>query len=298
MIVDFERERRWWDAKAPGEEREVADEFFNRALRWRELERRLAGVTTILEIGGATGAFSIPLAERGFAVTHLDFSPAMLARARAQGGHLPSLRFVEANAVALPFADRSFDLVLNMDGAVSFCGSAAVSAIHEACRVTRRTLVLTVSNRANLSALMVSGSLRLSGGLLPAVQAMLERGEWHQEEFADNALFAAGCTQDYVGALKAFLPGELEAILAEAGMTPLRVGGLGSLTQACKREDLERLREDAEALSGFLDVCERFDAEIAPGGPGTWQRAGLIAVAERPGQSPAPEGHRCSTTRG
>ena len=82
MRVDFERERRWWDAKAPKEERDRADEAINRALRWRELERQLDGVRTILDVGGGTGAFSIPLARRGFEVTHLDLSPAMLALAQ------------------------------------------------------------------------------------------------------------------------------------------------------------------------------------------------------------------------
>jgi len=82
MRVDFGREREWWDAKAPKEEQDHLDEAINRALRWREIERHLEGVRTILEIGAATGAFSIPLARRGFSVTHLDFSPAMLGVAR------------------------------------------------------------------------------------------------------------------------------------------------------------------------------------------------------------------------
>ncbi len=38
MEVDFEREKAWWDAKAPAEE-DRFDEAANRALRWREIER-------------------------------------------------------------------------------------------------------------------------------------------------------------------------------------------------------------------------------------------------------------------
>jgi hypothetical protein len=34
MQVDFQRERAWWDAKAPDEEQDLADESVNRALRW------------------------------------------------------------------------------------------------------------------------------------------------------------------------------------------------------------------------------------------------------------------------
>jgi len=85
--TDFSRERAWRDAKAAKEDHASADESVNRALCWREVERHLESVKTILDIGAATGAFSIPLAQRGFTVTHLDFSPAMLAiaRERAKG---------------------------------------------------------------------------------------------------------------------------------------------------------------------------------------------------------------------
>jgi 2-polyprenyl-3-methyl-5-hydroxy-6-metoxy-1,4-benzoquinol methylase len=83
--TDFERERQWRDAKALKEERDLADENINRALRWREIDRHLEGVRTILDIGAATGSFSIPLAKRGFHVTHLDFSPEMLAIVVASG---------------------------------------------------------------------------------------------------------------------------------------------------------------------------------------------------------------------
>src|SRR5512136_186295 len=116
--VDFERERQWWDAKAPAEERDSNDMVINRLLRWREIERNLKGVKTILDVGGGTGAFSIPLARRGYQVTHLDFSTTMLQIARQKAQELKGIDFVEGNAADLSrFADSSFDLVLNMDGA-------------------------------------------------------------------------------------------------------------------------------------------------------------------------------------
>lgn len=281
MQVNFERERKWWDAKAPAEELDLADEFVNRALRWREIDRHLEGVRTILDVGAGTGVFSIPLAQRGFSVTHLDFSMAMLDIARRKAAHVPTIRFVEANAVDLPFQDGSFDMVLNLDGAVSFCGAEAKRAIGESCRVTGDLLILTVSNRANLAGFVVCASLQVSGCLLPAAYAMIQRGEWHQEQYPDNPSLSKGCTQDYSGALKAFSPAELKVIIQEAGMRPLRVGGLGSLAQWCTREVIERVRNDESLLREFLDICEHFDAEVLPDGPGTRQRAGLIAVAKR-----------------
>ena len=37
MKVDFDREKQWWDAKAPKEEQDIADEAINRALRWHSI---------------------------------------------------------------------------------------------------------------------------------------------------------------------------------------------------------------------------------------------------------------------
>jgi ubiquinone/menaquinone biosynthesis C-methylase UbiE len=281
MRIDFDRERQWWNAKAPKEERDLADEDINRALRWREIERHLADIETVLCIGGGTGAFSIPLARRGFAVTHVDFSPRMLEIARDKAQDAEHIQFIEANAADLSrFADRSFDLVLNMDGAISFCGSEADKAILESCRVTGKMLIATVTNRALMITVLCSQGLQLKGRFLSALGAMWDDGEWHQDQFPDNPELAKGMTQDYCGAIKAFLPGELRTVLEGAGMRVLRCGGLGSLALLCGRETLERVRADGQLFEPFVELCERFDLEILPDGPGTRQRAGLIGVAQ------------------
>lgn len=280
MEVDFERERRWWDAKATREETDTADEAINKALRGREIERHLEGVHTILDVGGGTGAFSIPLAQRGFTVTHVDFSPAMLDIARRKAQGLTNIRFVEANATDLSqFPDRSFDLVLNMDGAISFCGQEAERSILESCRLTGKKLIITVFNRAWMAPVWTLSSIEGLGRLLPSVWSMLERGEWRQES-PEDALLAKGLTQDYLGVCKAFLPEELREVLERSGMRILRVGGLGSLAGLYGAPTIRRVCEDEGLLEEFLDLCERFDKEILPDGPGTRQRAGLIAGAE------------------
>jgi ubiquinone/menaquinone biosynthesis C-methylase UbiE len=284
LKVDSEREREWWDAKAPKEEKDLSDEAVNRALRWREIERHLEGVQTILSVGGGTGVFSIPLARRGFSVTHLDFAPGMLEIARRNAEGVDGIRFVEANAADLSqFADRSSDLVLNMDGAISFSGSEAEKAVLESCRATRKKLIVTVTNRALMIPIFCSVGLHLTGQFMDGLFAMWENGEWHQEQFPDNPVLSAGMTQDYCGALKAFLPAELRRILEGAGMRVLRCGGLGSLALLCGAETVEQVLKDDELFRRFVDLCDRFDREILPGGPGTRQRAGLIAVAE-PGE--------------
>ena len=99
--VDFQREVAWWDSKADSEETDLGDERINRLLRWRLLEGHLDGIRTILDIGAGTGSFSIPLAQRGFRVTHVDFSEKMIERAREKAGGSPNLEFVAANSADL-----------------------------------------------------------------------------------------------------------------------------------------------------------------------------------------------------
>jgi SAM-dependent methyltransferase len=253
--TDFNRERQWWDAKAPKEERDLADESINRALRWREIDRHLDGVRTILDIGGATGAFSIPLAKRGFHLTHLDLSPEMLAIAREKAQGVANIEFVEGNTSDLSrFSDRSFDLVLNQDGAISFSGSKALRAIQETCRVAKSKVILTVSHQAQMIAIWVGTSLSRTGQLGLAVDAMINCGEWHQQQFPGNEILAEGLTQNYLGPLKAFSPAELRRILESAGMRILRCGGIGSLAGLCDQAVLQRVTNDVVVSVSLREI--------------------------------------------
>ena len=62
----------------------------------------------ILDIAAGTGTSSAALAKSGADVTAADFSPGMIEVGRRRH---PNLTFVEADAMALPFDDNSFDAV-------------------------------------------------------------------------------------------------------------------------------------------------------------------------------------------
>jgi ubiquinone/menaquinone biosynthesis C-methylase UbiE len=282
LMIDFEQEKLWWEHKAHKEEQDRDDEVINRALRWNEIERRLEGISTILDIGGATGAFSIPLAQRGYQVTHFDISPAMLSIAREKAQGLINIEFVEGNAIDLTrYLDNSFDLVLNMDGAISFCGEAAERAIHEACRVAKRRIILAVTHRSRMIPVWIDTTIQKLDRFSRAVDEMVYSGRWHQAQYPENALLSKGATDDYLGTIKAFLPKEIKKILEQNGMRVLRCGGLGSLASQCHPETVRRIVERKELLEQFLEICEYYDQEVLEQGPGTRQRAGLIAVAEK-----------------
>lgn len=265
----------FWDAMAPFEEADLDDERMNRQLRWREIERHLAGAERILELGGGTGVFSVALAARGFRVTHVDLSAEMLARARAraEAAQVP-LELVHGNAADLSqFADAAFDLVLAMDGAISFSGARATQVIAEACRVTRGTLIATVSSKACMVPTWIKYSVRAAGRILPAAWEMLRTGLWDKDQFPDNALiYPSVCS---IETLKAFEPGELREALQASGMEVEDVRGLGSLTHLLLPHDSPRV-PDAE----LVELCDAYDRAM-PTGPGSFRRAGLLAVAHR-----------------
>jgi ubiquinone/menaquinone biosynthesis C-methylase UbiE len=87
----------------------------------------------ILDLGCGTGIIARLLRERlggGARITGLDVSPPMIAKARSLA---PELEWHEGNAMALPFADHAFDVVLCQQ-MLQFVPSPA-AALREAKRV-------------------------------------------------------------------------------------------------------------------------------------------------------------------
>lgn len=278
MKPDFKTEQTWWEKKAGGEEKDVADEEINRALRWRAIERNLKGIKTIAEVGAATGAFTIPLAKRGFKVTHIDFSAPAIALARAKATGLKNIEFVQANATDLHmFPGKAFDLVLNMDGAVSFCGKDADRSIKETCRICRKKLIITASNKAWMIPVWVAATFPKFKKVVPAVKSMIKDGFWHYDQHPHNKKIVPG----YFGTLKAFLPSELSALIKANGLNVKTCRAIGSLANLCGKDTVDFVKQNPGSMETFLDLCEDFDQNILPSGPGTKQRAGLIAIAAR-----------------
>lgn len=87
-------------------------------LTWRYLDRHLPPQGSILEIGAATGRYTLELARRGYALTAVDVSAVLLAecsRRVAADGLAAQVRFVVADARDLDrVPERGFDAVLVM----------------------------------------------------------------------------------------------------------------------------------------------------------------------------------------
>ncbi len=82
-----------------------------------ELDRRPAGELTVLDVGGGTGGFAVPLARAGHRVTVVDASPdalAALSRRAAEAGVAERVRAIQGDGDALAglVEPASVDLVL------------------------------------------------------------------------------------------------------------------------------------------------------------------------------------------
>jgi 2-polyprenyl-3-methyl-5-hydroxy-6-metoxy-1,4-benzoquinol methylase len=107
----------YWDAQAP-----TFDNHADHGLRdprVRDAWRRLLlthlppAPAAIADIGCGTGSLSVLLAAEGYAVTGLDFAPAMIRAARAKARTAGvSARFVLSDAAAPVLPPGSFDVVL------------------------------------------------------------------------------------------------------------------------------------------------------------------------------------------
>jgi SAM-dependent methyltransferase len=102
---------------------------------------------TLLEAGCGTGHFLRWFEDQGLRAVGADISATMLAEARRRG----SRACVMADAGALPFAARSFDLVV-LVATLEFLPEP-IRALEEAVRVARHGLVLGMLNRWSLYAL-------------------------------------------------------------------------------------------------------------------------------------------------
>lgn len=106
-----------------------------------QLLRDYPGTGSVLEVGSGTGHFARWFASTGLSVVGLDVSKSMLAVSRDL---CPQVDVVLGDALHLPFADSSFDLVA-MITSLEFVSQPGV-ALQEAARVARQGILLGVLN--------------------------------------------------------------------------------------------------------------------------------------------------------
>lgn len=273
----------FWDSIAQAEETDLDDEKINRLLRFKAVQQHLPGVRRILDVGAATGAYSIPLAKMGYEVVHLDISDEMIGHARKRAEGLDNICFVKQDAADLSmFPDDAFDLVFCFDGAISFSGRNANKVISEICRVGKKAM-LSVSNKSCMTATWLNYSLSKLNRIHPSVWRMMETGCFCKDDYED-----ADALTD-INEFKAYSVDELKSVLRENGMSVPECRSIGSLTHLYlmhlyRQYPAEIVHEKITAISDnaeFLEMCDYFDRNVMPDGMGSFRRAGIFAIAEK-----------------
>lgn len=105
---------------------------------YRRVLGELALDAALLEVGSGRGGGAFELFGRGYRhITGLDLSPRHVARCQARAASLDgdAPQFVVGNAQAMPFGDRTFDVVLNVES--SHCYADFDAFVAECHRVLR-----------------------------------------------------------------------------------------------------------------------------------------------------------------
>ena len=307
-------ERFWNLPSKPREEarreRLFLDDVIQKAHLEREIASRLGGVHTILDAGGGTGRFSIPLARQGFHVTHLDISQGMIDAARhlaQDAGVLDRMRFERGRVGDLgQYAEGTFDLVICCDAPISYTYPDQIRTIAELTRVAAQALVISVSSRLGympyaFNPLQKQQYFTDPASELPDVQRYL--GQTDLSSFVPDldsgwrALtsgilgdrerveqeYAAGRApwpRNYL-----FMPEELRKILVGTGVRDVRLSGPGALARSIPNEVLRTLLLNDDYRGRFLDLCYEFDSNPAVCGLG---KDNLVASGLRPSDFRSP----------
>jgi len=111
-------------------------------LWWRRTAKTFSSIlarpdANVLDLCCGTGDMAFALRRQGSAanITGADFSHAMLVRAAVKSDQRQKMRWIEADALRLPFPDDSFDLVTSAFGFRNLADYDA--GLREICRVLR-----------------------------------------------------------------------------------------------------------------------------------------------------------------
>jgi ubiquinone/menaquinone biosynthesis C-methylase UbiE len=115
----LEKVENYWDGRSEGySEVNVAELNSYKMDVWKELINRYKPIVIgrklkVLDIGTGPGFFAITMASCGYDVTAVDYTEAMLKRARINAGiYQNNIRFMQMDAHDLKFDDHSFDLIV------------------------------------------------------------------------------------------------------------------------------------------------------------------------------------------
>lgn len=219
---------------------------------------------TLLDCGGGTGNFAVPLHAAGFGVTLTDFAPDMVRRASAK---LPGALTAVADAQALPFRDAAFDCEIS----VNVLGHAPDwgAFMREARRVIRSgPFVLKTSTAETLKGNWIAA-------YFPSVVKEAPSHHYQPEEAIVAALRVAGFSRVDVARIHYddMLDGSLQAIkrFPEAFLDDARILNLAPMKRLPEAEmwnGVRAIRRDLES-GALAEVIAHYQPAMDEYGDGS-----------------------------
>jgi SAM-dependent methyltransferase len=224
-----------------------------------------------LDAGCGTGFQSALLTDLGWDAHGVDVSAGLLAVARRR---LPGAAFALASVETLPYPDALFDVAVCCGSTLSFVDDPA-RALAELGRVLRPggRLLLDCEHRPSLDLAWTLASALTGDALGYGVRA---REAWR----AIIAGRSLRLTYPGYGLLWLFTRHELTAMLATAGLTPVRTWGLHNVTNLLPSTLLHRPRPPRALAGAFRALC-RLDAQVVATAPARALANNLVILAER-----------------
>jgi SAM-dependent methyltransferase len=229
-------------------------------LRTRELLARFlpAPPATVLDVGGAAGAYALPLAAEGYQVHLVDPVALHVEQARAASAAQPDAPLTSAvvgDARALAVDDRSADVVLLLGPLYHLTDAAdRTRALHEARRALRPGGLLAAAAITRFASTL-DGVAR--GFLLePAFEAIVER------DLADGQHRNPDAHPGWFTTAYFHRPDELEREVAAAGFEVTALVAIeGAVGAAAEAHALDPWLDDPGRREILLRAIRRVEAE-------------------------------------
>jgi SAM-dependent methyltransferase len=170
----------------------------------------------ILDLGCGAGRHAAHLVEAGAEVVGFDLSAALLARARQRLAG--AARLVRGDMRHLPFADRSFDIVLNLFTSFGYFSDDDQhdAALREAGRTLRPggTLVLDYFNAEKVRDELIPSEDRILG----PQRVQIDRRISEDGRFVIKDMHLSGEGRSFVERVRLLTASDLEGMLGRAGL--------------------------------------------------------------------------------
>jgi len=259
------------------EERRLGDWGRLEFLRTRELLARFlpAPPATVLDVGGAAGAYALPLAAEGYEVHLVDPVALHVEQARAASAaqsDAPLASAVVGDARELPVEDRSADVVLLLGPLYHLTDAAhRARALHEARRALRPGGLLAAAAITRFASTLdgVAQGFLLEPGFEAIVERDLADGQ-HRNPDGHPGWFTTAYFHR---------PDELQREVAGAGFDVTALVAVeGAVGAAAETHALDAWIDDPDKREILLRAIRRVEAEPSLLGASPH----LLAVATRP----------------